>query len=169
MTTRMDRARCLASWMCTAYCRNRGGLRTPRLKVPPRSQRCYREQARLNNFATHLRKARPGGGQAGGGLTSFAVWSAAATRHHPVDNLVGIGDVAGLAMHAVREINLQLHRAAGFFCHLVHCRRTKILAGVAILFDTFRDANICIEDMQVARLIFVVSRTGMIDVGKPVE
>ena len=45
----------------------------------------------------------------------------------------------------------------------------KILARIAVLFDALCNANIGVQDVQVARLIFIVARSGMVDVGQPVK
>src|ERR1700680_1175248 len=48
-------------------------------------------------------------------LHSFVVRAAASLRRDPGDDFVGVGDVAGLAMHAVRRVDLQPRLA--FFLH----------------------------------------------------
>ena len=85
-----------------------------------------------------------------------------------MDDLVGIGDIAGLAVDAVRGIDLQFRRAL-FRHHFVDRRGTKILAGIAEFAHAAVAANVRVEDDQVARLVFVVARAGMIDVGQAVE
>src|SRR4029077_9640415 len=107
MTTLTDRARYLASWTCTAYCPELLGLPwTPSSSVQV-----------LSLFA-----------KTQGASHALVVRASSTLRHYPIDNLVRVRDVAGLAVHAVGEVDLQLHCAAGFFRHLVHRRRTKILA-----------------------------------------
>ena len=53
--------------------------------------------------------------------------------------------------------------------HFVDGRGTEILAGIAVFADAAVAANVRLEDDQVARLVFVVARAGMIDIGQPVE
>src|SRR6266404_30870 len=157
MTTRMDRERCLASWMCTAYCPDPcGALGPPIAKArTAESASFWRTRRRSNNSATLSEKRA---WQAAFSLHSFVSRPTAALGHNPVDDLIRIRDVAGLAVHAVGEVNLQLHCTACFFGHLVHRGRAKILARITVFFDAPCYANVCVQDMQMARLIFVVAR-----------
>src|SRR5512137_2469608 len=60
--------------------------------------------------------------------------SAAALGRDPGDHLVGIHDVAGLAVHAVARTEAQVRAAGGGVeNHLVDVRRAEVLAGVAVL------------------------------------
>src|SRR6185436_12847190 len=55
-------------------------------------------------------------------LEVLVVRSAAAFGRHPVDDLVGVGDVAGLAVHAVRGVDVEAQLvgpARGVGHHLV--------------------------------------------------
>src|SRR5207245_8255158 len=80
-------------------------------------------------------------------------------------------------MHTIREINFQTEpfcftgdrRAVDFPCYLVHGCGTKILAGISVLFHASRNANICIEHMQMTWLIFFVTRARVIHVRQPVK
>jgi hypothetical protein len=83
--------------------------------------------------------------------------------------LIGIGDVARFAVDAIRAIDFQFFGAVFVERHLVDGSGTKILARVAVLADAAVAADIRIEYVQVAGLIFVVPRAGMIDVGEAVE
>src|SRR5439155_22404898 len=102
---------------------------------------------------------------------------AALSGHGPVKYLVGDVDVASLAMHAIREVNFQTEpfcftgdrRAVDLPRHLIDSRGAKILARISVLFHAPRNANIGIENMQMTWLVFVVARTGMVDVGKAIE
>jgi hypothetical protein len=79
---------------------------------------------------------------------SFVVWSTAALRRNPVDDLVRIHDVARLAVHAVREIYLQAAvPVTAILNHFIDSRRTKPLAGIAVFFGASCGADICVEDM----------------------
>src|SRR5580704_16476853 len=99
---------------------------------------------------------------------TFVVWAASAFGRDPVDDLVGVGDVAGFAVDAIGGVDLQF---GGTFLgdHFVDGRGTKILAGVAVFADAAVDADIRFENDQVAGLIFLMARAGMVDVGEAVE
>jgi len=53
--------------------------------------------------------------------------------------------------------------------HFIDCRGTKILARIAELPDAAVTADIRFKDDQMARLILVMARTGMIDIGQSVK
>ena len=55
-----------------------------------------------------------------------------ALGRHPRDHLVGIHDVARLAVDAVRRVDLQAHRLAGLADDLVDVRRAEADAGVTM-------------------------------------
>src|SRR5579871_81342 len=89
---------------------------------------------------------------------------APALRRHPRNDLVRIGDVAGLAVYTIRGIQADalavwLRRVVH---HLVHVRRTKILAWAAVFLHAALIAHLRIVDDQVGRLILFVFRSGMI-------
>src|SRR5208282_4175320 len=69
-----------------------------------------------------------------GSSHSFIVRPASAFGGNPVDDLVGIGDVARLAVDTVRGANLQFRRAF-VGDHFVDGRGAKILAGIAEFAD----------------------------------
>src|ERR1700674_1702968 len=72
---------------------------------------------------------------------AFVVGAAAAFGDYPVDDLVGIGDVAGFAVHAVGGVDLKLESI--FFLHgFVDGGGTKILAGIAVLDGATVGANV---------------------------
>src|SRR6266702_2648650 len=48
-------------------------------------------------------------------------------------------------------------------------KSTKILAGISVLFHASRNANICIEHMQMTWLIFFVTRARVIHIRQPVK
>ena len=102
-------------------------------------------------------------------LHAFVIRTAPAFRHDPVNDLVGIGDVAGLAMNAIGGVNFQFELAVGILGHFVDGRWAKILARIAVLYDALRGANIQIAHDKVAGLIFLVAGAGMIDIGEPVK
>ena len=71
-------------------------------------------------------------------------------------------------MDAVRGIDLQFRRAL-LHHHFVNRRGTKILAGIAEFAHAAVAANIRVENDQMAGLIFVVARSGMIDVREAIK
>ena len=96
-------------------------------------------------------------------LHHLVIRPAAAFRWNPIDDLVGIGYVASLAMNAIRGIDFQFRRTL-FRHHFVDCRRAKILARIAVLANAAIAANVRLKHDQVARLIFLMTRPGVIDV-----
>ena len=96
-------------------------------------------------------------------LHAFVIRPAPALRRHPINDLVRIGDVAGFAVHAVRKIDLQPPPAL-FLNHLVNSCRTEILARIPVLDNAAIDANVRVQNMQMAGLILFMPRAGMIDV-----
>ncbi len=109
--------------------------------------------------------------------TSHAVviGTAAALGWNPVDDLVGVHDVAGLAVYAVGEVDLKLlYRLRPAFRrrslhHLVNRGRAEVLAGVAELFATATVTNIQVRNHQVRRLVIFVPRAGVIDIRQAVK
>src|SRR6266568_546298 len=99
---------------------------------------------------------------------SFVVGTAAAFGNDPLDNLVGIGDVAGLAVDAVGRVDFQ-PQLAFFRGHFVHRRWTKVLAGISVFGDALGGTNVQIRDDQMAGLVFLVARAGVVDIGEAVE
>ena len=71
-------------------------------------------------------------------------------------------------MHAIRGIDLEMN--PGFVSrHFVNGSGTIILARVAVLANAAIRADIPIADVQMARLIFFVTRAGIIDVGQAIK
>src|SRR3984957_6557034 len=99
---------------------------------------------------------------------AFVIRAASAFGRNPVDDLVGVGDIAGLAVDAVRGVDFQFRRAL-LRHHFVYGRRTKILAGIAVFADAAVNADIRLENDQVAGLILFVARSGVIDIGETIE
>src|ERR1700722_10253042 len=93
-------------------------------------------------------------------LHPVIIRAAAPLGGHPVDDLVRIHDVAGLAMHAVGEVDVDL--LAGWFTrllhHLVHRSGTEMLAGVAEFLHTTMVTNIQVANHQVYGLVIIVTR-----------
>jgi len=71
-------------------------------------------------------------------------------------------------VHAVGGVDLQFGLAF-FLHHLVDSRGTKILAGIAIFSHAFSGADIKVGNHQMAGLIFLMPRAGVVDVRQPVE
>src|SRR5215208_2751934 len=62
---------------------------------------------------------------------SFVAGPAAPLGRHPIDDLIGIHDVAGLAVDAVRCVDLELLRAVAGVDHFVDVRRAEANARIA--------------------------------------
>src|SRR5436309_11154196 len=97
------------------------------------------------------------------------VRAAAPLGRHPVDDLVGIHDVAGLAVDAVGKVDLKPPLLFSGVNHLIHIRRTEILARVAVLFDATANADIEVENFKVRGLVFVVMCARVINIRELVE
>src|SRR4029077_19894296 len=93
-------------------------------------------------------------------LQRLVVRSRAALGRRPGDDPVGILDIAGLAVHAVRRIDLQPASAAPVIHHFVNARRTEALAGVAILPGAALGADAGVRHLQVYRLALLVRIAG---------
>src|SRR5271166_2633949 len=104
-------------------------------------------------------------------LHPFVVRPAAAFGWYPGDDLVRIHDVAGLAMHAVGriEVNLQAAGRVGGLDHLIDTGRTEVLAGVAEFLHAAFVTDVGVVNDEVRRLVFLMLGAGMIDVGKLIE
>src|SRR5437763_849497 len=74
---------------------------------------------------------------------------------NPRDHLVGLHDVAPLAVHAVRVVDLQPRRTVGVARDFVEIRRTEARARMAVLGAADRAADIRVHQ-QVRGLILVV-------------
>src|SRR5215475_6464265 len=74
-------------------------------------------------------------------LHAFVIRAATALWHNPRDNLIGVSNVARLAMNAVGKVDFQFLTGAVFH-HFIHSSRAKILAGIAVFLDAFCRAYI---------------------------
>src|SRR5918993_5717023 len=92
-------------------------------------------------------------------LHAFVLWTAAALGRHPVDHLIGIHDVAGLTVHAVRSVDLQLLLAFSGVDHLVNVCRTEAQARVAVLLTAPRRTDVRVVDDEMGGLILGVAST----------
>src|SRR5262249_22183455 len=94
------------------------------------------------------------------GLQLLIVRPRASFGSRPVDHLVGILDVAGLAMDTVGGVDLQAPATLPVIDHLVHAGGTGFLAGVAELGRATIRAHARIEDLQVRGLAFIMCGGG---------
>ena len=103
------------------------------------------------------------------GLHILIVRAVASFGSDPVDDLIGVHDVAGFAVNAVGKIDLQLHLTALFANNLIDRGWTKMLARITEFVGAAVITDIQIPDVQVAGLIFIMRGSGMVDVGHFVE
>src|SRR6185437_5900136 len=89
-------------------------------------------------------------------LQRLIVRPGAALGCRPVDDLVRILDVAGLAVDAVGCVDLQAFASLWILYGLVDVCRAEALAGVAELLRAAVDTDIRIEHLEVGRLIFIM-------------
>src|SRR6266446_7103944 len=88
------------------------------------------------------------------------IGSASTLGRNPSDDLVGILNVAGLAVNAVGGVEadaLALGRSR-VVQHFVDICRTEILARAAELFHATLIADVCVVDNQMRRLILFMLR-----------
>src|SRR6185437_16982553 len=83
---------------------------------------------------------------------------AATLRRNPVHNLVRVLNIARLAVDAIRKVDLKLlarrrRFGAGVIDNLIHCRLAVVLAGIAILLQAARSAEIEVVDNKMRRLV----------------
>ncbi len=105
-------------------------------------------------FAPPLRLAKP---TASAALhPARIVRATGALRHYPVDILRRVLDVAGLAMHAVLRVDLQLRITSLLADDLVHPGRaiSRLRAAVFVPVDGNRLGRI--QQRQMRRLVFLV-------------
>jgi hypothetical protein len=82
--------------------------------------------------------------------------------------LIWIGDIARLAVNTIRRVNFQSRRAF-FVDHFVNGGWTKILARISVFGHALISANVRLSYDEMARLIFFMTRSGMINVRQPIE
>ena len=99
----------------------------------------------------------------------FVTRAISAFGGYPVDDFVGVHDVAGLAVDTVGEIDLEAPAAVSVFGHLINGGGTEELARIAVLLSALRMTNIGLQDVQMRRLIFIVGSAGIVDVGQLVK
>src|SRR5215467_10787625 len=104
---------------------------------------------------------------------AVVIRAAAALGRDPGDDLVGVHDVAGLAVHAVGRVQMDAFApgrvgACGFL-HLIDVGRAEILAGIAELGHATGVADVGIGDDQVRRLVFLVFGAGVVKIGQLVK
>src|SRR5262249_2120161 len=88
-----------------------------------------------------------------------------------VDDLIRIHDVAGFAMNAVGGVDLQSERSVSLprIGHFIDGGRTEKLAGITIFVGAAGIANVGLQHDEMAWLIFVVLRSGVIYVRQLVK
>src|SRR5579863_10269639 len=101
-------------------------------------------------------------------LHSLVMRAAAAFRTHPGADLVRIGHVAGLTVHAIRRIQFQPLTGRAFF-HLIHLGGAEILARIAVLFNAAVIADVEISDAEMRRLVLLMVGRRVVNVLQLVE
>src|SRR5581483_10187847 len=92
-----------------------------------------------------------------------------ALRGNPSDDLIGVHNVAGLAMYTVGEVDLQppFDLAVLLFKkRLVDLRRTEILTRIAVFHRAAVAANVEVSNFEMARLILFVRHAAVVNVGE---
>lgn len=93
-------------------------------------------------------------------LHAIVGWAAASLGHHPVDVLLGILDITGLAMDAVLGIDLQLQVAALLVGHiLVDAGGTEALLGSLVQRQIVVHGYAVVLQRQMGGLVALVIRT----------
>src|SRR5258708_2714561 len=103
------------------------------------------------------------------GLQILVVGPRAALRRRPGNDLVWILDVAGLAVDAIRRIDLQPPPAGAVRDHLVHAGGTEVLARIAVFLRAAGYADRGIGHFEVNGLRLVVGVSGEEDEGNAVS
>jgi len=91
-------------------------------------------------------------------LHFHVTWASTSFGWNPVDNLIRIGYIARLAMDAIGSVDLKAIFAL-LEDHLVHRRRTEILAGITVLPAPAPMTNVGLKNDRVAGLVLFVPRT----------
>jgi hypothetical protein len=104
-------------------------------------------------------------------LHTFVVWAAAAFGGNPSDDLVGILNVAGLAVNAIGRIQADPFAVGRgvIVKHFIYVGRAEILARAPEFLYAACIANVSVLNEQVSRLVIFVLRPRMIEVGEFVE
>src|ERR1700690_3219416 len=90
---------------------------------------------------------------------------------NPGDDLVGVLNVAGFAVHAVRWVEADTLAVGSrrIFEHFVDVGGGEILAGTAEFLHAALVADVRIVNDEVRRLIFFVLGAGVVEIGELVE
>src|SRR5215216_882531 len=96
------------------------------------------------------------------------VRSIAALRHHPIDILRRVLDVAGFAMHAVLRVDLKAKPSA-LVHHLINASGAIALRRLRIDRKRVADRNRAVLELQVNRLVLFVIGAGESQIGQAVE
>src|SRR5579862_715443 len=102
---------------------------------------------------------------------AIVIRTAAAFWGDPGDDLVRVGDVAGLAVHAIRRVQADALSIGlgGIVHHFVYVGWAEILARVAKFLYASRVANVGVVNDQVRRLVLFMLGAGVVKVGELVE
>src|SRR6516225_4801980 len=101
----------------------------------------------------------------------IVVRAAAAFRRDPGDDLVGIGDVARLAVYAVCRVQADaLAEGLRYVVdQFIDISGAEVLARTAVFLRAAGVADVGVGDDQVRRLVFLVLGAGVVEVGELVE
>src|ERR1700751_322102 len=102
---------------------------------------------------------------------ALVIRAAPALGRNPGNDLVGIGDVAGLAVNAISRVQADAlaMRLRRVFNEFINVGRAEVLARTAVLFCAALVADVGVGDHQVRGLIFFVLGAGVVEVGELVE
>src|SRR5699024_6471601 len=95
------------------------------------------------------------------GLEIAVVGPRATLGRDPGDGLIGIGNIAGLAVHAVGSVDLQMLFAGLVLDNFVDAGRAIARAGVAVFLGASGHAHGGVGNLQVHWLILVVRDIGV--------
>src|SRR6266853_4338369 len=104
-------------------------------------------------------------------LHAVVVRSAAALGWDPGNDLIRVGDVAGLAVNAIRRVQANALRVglSGVVNHFVDIGRAEILARVAEFFYAARIADVGVVNDEMSGLVLFMLGAGVVEVGELVE
>src|SRR5690242_15060121 len=104
-------------------------------------------------------------------LHALVIRASASLGRNPGDDLVWVGNVAGLAVHAVGWV--QADAFSVWSCrvveHLVDIGGTEVLAGAAEFLDAALLADVGVVNDKMSRLVFFVAGSGVVEIGELIE
>ncbi len=98
---------------------------------------------------------------------AFVIGTSATFWRHPINNLIGVHDVASLTVDTVGGVNLK-PLTVGIVADIenfVDVSRTEFRARIAIYLTASILTNISIRNQEMVRLVFIVSRARVMHVG----